>query len=298
MKVLKFLGYAAGAFVLTAALAATTVYFASNAKLNRTHTVSPRVPTLTTDDAALARGAHIAKTRGCIDCHGADFGGNKVIEDGAMGRIHGTNLTRGRGSRVADYTDADWVRAIRHGVSPKGRPLFLMPSEEYATFTDGDLADLIAYLKTVPAVDRDHVPLELGPISRMLLATGKMRLSADAIDHANLRPTEVVKAVSVSYGAYLANGCIGCHGPNFSGGKIEIGPPDWPHARNLTPHASGNLANWTEADFVRALREARRPDGSEINPVMPRAFGGMDDTELKALYAFFKSLPAVETGAR
>jgi cytochrome c553 len=100
----------------------------------------------------------------------------------------------------------------------------------------------------------------------------------------------------VEYGRYVANGCIGCHGTNFSGGKIPVGPPDWPPAANLTPHADGRLTKWTDADFIQTLRTARRPDGSELNPVMPRLFGQMDDVELKAIWAFLQTLPAAATG--
>lgn len=296
MKVVKILGYAAATLVVVVAAAATTVYFASNAKLRQAYVVTPRPLTIPTDAASLAHGEHIAQTRGCIDCHGKDFGGNKVIEDGAMGRIYGPNITRGRGSVVANFTDEDWVRAIRHGVAPQHRALFLMPSDEYSHFSDADLASVIAYVKSVPPVDRDSVPLSFGPVTRVLLTVGKMKLPASTIDHAHVTPPIVTKGVTVEYGRYLAAGCVGCHGPNYSGGKIEIGPPDWPHARNLTP--AGELAKWTEADFVRAIREAKLPDGTTLNPVMPRGFAGLDDTELGALFAFFKSLPPVATGVR
>jgi cytochrome c553 len=190
------------------------------------------------------------------------------------------------------------VRAIRHGVGPDGRGLFIMPSEEYQHLSDADLGALVAFLKTLPAVDRERVPTSLGPVSRVLLATGKTKLAAEVIDHANMHPPVVTPGATVEYGRYIAASCVGCHGPNFSGGKIEIGPPSWPHAANLTQHESGRLAKWTEADFVSTLRTAKRPDGTELSGVMPRAFGQMTDVELKALWLFFKSLPAVPTGAR
>lgn len=294
----KVFAYGAGAIGVLAGAGALAIFAGSNAQLNKVHAVSARPVMIPTGTAAIALGRHLANTRGCAACHGNDFGGAKIIDSIAMGRIHGPNLTRGRGSVTARFEDADWVRAIRHGVTHEGRGLFLMPSDEYAHFSDGDLGSVIAFLKTVPAVDRDPVPHRFGPVTRGLLAAGKMKLAADLIDHANVNPVAPVKLATVEYGRYLAHGCTGCHGPNFSGGKITIGPPDWPPAQNLTSHASGNLVRWTEVDFMRALREARRPDGSEINPAMPRGFGGMDDVELRALYLFFRSLPPVATGRR
>lgn len=287
-----------GGLALVVGVAAVGVSIASNARLNKSFVVSPRAVAIPTDATALARGRHLAETRGCNECHGKDYAGNKVIDDGAMGVLHGPNLTRGKGGRVATFGDEDWVRAIRHGVGPDKRGLYLMPSEEYTHFSDEDLGAVVAFLKSLPAVDRDRVPISLGPVSRVLLATGKIKLAAETIDHANRQPAAIKAAVNVEYGRYVANGCVGCHGPKFAGGKIEIGPPDWPHASNLTPHPDGRLAKWTEGDFIGSLRTGKRPDGTELNPVMPRLFGQMDDVELKALWMFFSSLPPSPTGAR
>lgn len=298
-KIPRILGYSLLGLTALVAGLACFVLVRSNAALKKTYTITPRAVPIPTDAAALARGRHIAETRGCADCHGPDYGGAKIVEDGAMGRIHGVNLTRGQGSRIASFKDEDWVRAIRHGVGPDGRGLFLMPSGEYAFLSDQDLGEVIAYLKAVPAVDREKVTLALGPVSRALLAFSPAKfIGAEVIDHARAGPPAVAKGPTVEYGRYMAAACMGCHGPNFSGGKIDVGPPDWPEAANLTPHPAGRLARWSEADFIKAIRTGQRPDGSRINPVMPLAFGGMDEIELQALWAYFRTLPPVEQGAR
>lgn len=296
---LKIVGYGAGAIVLLLAVGAFAVYAGSNAKLKKTYVVNVKPVALPAGDSAvLARGKHLAITRGCTECHGADLGGAKVFENGAMGAVHGPNLTRGQGGVPANWTDLDYVRAIRHGVAPDGRGLFLMPSTDYANFSDGDMGALITFIKSVPPVDRPRGPVALGPIARGLTAAGKIKLAAEVIDHANVKPAEVTPGVTVDYGRYVAASCTGCHGANFSGGKIDVGPPDWPPASNLTPHADGRVAKWTEEDFLKALRTAKRPDGSEINPVMPRAFAQLEDTELKAIWTFLKTVPAAATGVR
>ena len=297
---LKILGYGVGVIVLLIALGAFAVYSGSNAKLKKTYVVNVKPVTVpaATVSAALARGKHLAITRGCTECHGADLGGAKVFENGAMGAVHGPNLTRGQGGVPANWTDLDYVRAIRHGVTPDGRGLFLMPSTDYANFSDGDMGALIAFIKSVPPVDRPRGPVALGPIARGLTAAGKIKLAAEVIDHANVKPAVVTPGVTVEYGRYVAASCTGCHGANFSGGKIEVGPPDWPPASNLTPHADGRVAKWGEEDFLKAIRTGKRPDGSEINPVMPRAFAQLEDVELNAIWMFLKTLPAAATGTR
>jgi mono/diheme cytochrome c family protein len=285
-----------GALVALIAIAAGTVFAVSNGKFKKTYAVTPRPVAVPSDAATVARGRHIAQTRGCVDCHGADLGGAMMMENGAMGRVHGSNLTRGTGGRVVAYKEEDWVKAIRHGVRPDGRGIYFMPSAEFCNFSDADLGALIAFLKTVPPVDRENGPIAPGPVVRVLLALGKMKFAAEEIDHANLHPPAVAPTDTVEYGRYLAAGCTGCHRANFSGGKIELGPPDWPEAANLTSHPGTGMSKWSEADFVRTLRTAKRPDGTELNTAMPRAFGQMDDGELRALYAFLKTLPATAKG--
>jgi mono/diheme cytochrome c family protein len=220
------------------------------------------------------------------------------MNNGAMGRIDGPNLTRGQGGVPATFSDTDWERAIRHGIATNGRGLFLMPSTDYAQFSAEDMGALIAYLKSLPPVDHPRVPVALGPVSRALLAFGKIKLAADEIDHASLKPMTAKPGETAEYGHYLAISCTGCHGPNLSGGKIAAGPPEWPPAANLTPDPSGRLGKWTEANFLQVLRTAKRPDGTELHPAMPRAFGQMTETELKALWLYIKTLPAAATGSR
>lgn len=292
-RLFKFLGYLLGAAVLCVAFGVVIIYVATGRKLGRTYAITPKAVAVPTDAASVLRGKHLAATRGCVDCHGADLGGAKVIDDPAVGRMWGSNLTGGQGSRTAGFTDADWVRAIRHGLAKDGRSLVLMPSLEYSQFSDDDLGALIAHLKTIPKVDRASVPVSVGPVGRALLLVGEIKLAAEHIDHAGLRPPVVTVGATAEYGRYLAVGCTGCHGDKFAGGRIPGAPPDWPLSRNLTP--AGDLAKWSEADFLKALETGVRPDGKQLNPVMPLAFGKMTEVEKRALWIYLKTLPPVAT---
>lgn len=297
-KLLKYTVWALAGLTLLIVVAFAAVYLLSNSRLHRSYRITTNPVLIPRDPAAIERGQHIAQTRGCVDCHGADFAGAKVVDNGAIGKLYGSNITRGTGGLPANYSDVDWVRAIRHGVNTEGRPLFLMPSQEFSQFSDDDLGSLIAYMKTVAPVDRARVPISVGPIGRVLVVTGKFPIAAEVIDHTHLTPATVTPARTAEYGRYLAIGCIGCHGPNYSGGRITGGPPDWPPAANLTPHPNAAVAGWNENDFLTTLRTGHRPNGTAISPVMPRAFGQMNDTELGALWLFLKSLPAAATGSR
>jgi cytochrome c553 len=297
-KISKILAYSAAAFIALLLIAIVSVYVVSNQRLNRKQPIQVSGVAIPSSVEAINNGKHIVATRACAGCHGDDFGGKKVIDDPLAGKLHGPNITRGNGGLPADYTDLDYVRAIRHGLSRDGRSFILMPSIEYADLSDEDLGAVIAYLKTLPAVDRPRGPVSPGPLLRALLLAGEVKLAAEHIDHTASHIPSVVVSPSAQYGKYLASSCMGCHGPNLSGGKIPGAPPDWPAAANLTHHSSGRLAQWTEAEFMQTVRTRRRPDGTPLNEVMPAAFAQLTDVELKALWAYLKTLPATPTGAR
>jgi mono/diheme cytochrome c family protein len=130
------------------------------------------------------------------------------------------------------------------------------------------------------------------------MMAGQFKLAVDEIDHTAVAPASVTPAITAEYGKYMASTCIGCHGPNMSGGKIPGAPPDWPAAANLTAHPSASLANWNEDQFITAIRTRQRPDGTTLSPVMPAAFAQMNDVELKAIWTYIRTLPPVPKGHR
>ncbi len=272
------------------------IYLLSARALNKTYAVTPAPLVIPPDSATLARGRHLVTGRlVCVNCHGEDLGGKVVIDGMPFGRFVASNLSPG--GVGGSYTDADWVRAIRHGIRPNGRSLLFMPSDVFANLGDQDLTAVIAYVKSVPAVTRVLPPTALGPIGRMLVATNKAPLvMARQINHEAPIPPMPPEGETVEYGLYLvaSGGCFVCHGKNLSGGKFAGGPDD-PPAKNLTPTGIGT---WSEADFFRALREGKRPDGTPINSFMPwRFMGRMTDPELRAIYMYLKTVPARPYGA-
>jgi mono/diheme cytochrome c family protein len=290
---------AAAILVVAVLLGVTGLYTWSNAQLNATVPPQTHAFAAPTDSASIARGEHVMKALAkCADCHGEDYGGLTLLDNFPIGRISGPNLTRGRGGIVSAMSDADLERAIRHGVTADGRRLVIMPSHEYQLLSDEDVGTLIAYLRTVPAVDREMPPMRIGPVARALYAAGKMPLfPADAVTHSSDVVTSVPVDSTVAYGRYLsAGGCSGCHGANYSGGPIVGAPPGWPQASNLTPTG---LAAYDYAAFVKALTDGTRPDGSAINPVMPvQATKLMTPVEMTAIWKYLQTVAPAETGAK
>ena len=276
-----------GGLVTIVVLALAGVYAVSQRKLTRTFEVPSHAIVVRNDSSSIARGAHLAQVRACVACHGQGFVGHVEMDNLLLGRLAGPNLTKG--GRGAELTDADWERAVRHGVRRDGRPLLIMPALEHTGMSDEDLASIVAYVRSLPASPNTPPKTRAGPVIRAMYIGGKVPLiSAEEIDHARPHPERVAAEPTARYGAYLVGMCKGCHGPNLSGGKIPGGPPEWKPAANITP---GGIGHYKEEDFIRALRTGVRPDGSKIDPQMPwEVLGKMDDVELRALYAYLHSL--------
>jgi mono/diheme cytochrome c family protein len=255
---------------------------------------------LPADATSLERGRYLYSSRGCAECHGADGAGRVFINDGKSMFVKSPNISPGPGSVVAGYAPVDWVRTIRHGVKPDGRPVFIMPSEDYNRLTDTDVGALIAYVRQLPATKGEGLVARVPALVKTLYAAGQIHDAAERIDHSLPPAVPVAQTVSAEHGAYVANMCIGCHGTHLSGGKIPGGPPDWPAAANLTPGDGSAMPRYASAEqFTAMLRSGKRPDGSAVDKAMPfESLRELNDTDVQALYLHLKRLPPVAVGNR
>jgi mono/diheme cytochrome c family protein len=285
-------GIVVAVLLMCLVIAVSSIYLVSGSRLGYAYQVEPAPVVIPVSEEAVATGRHIAITRGCVDCHGENLSGRVVMDDASFGRIVSANLTGGRGSRVNAFTEADWVRAIRHGIGPDNRGLVFMPSNEYFVLSDEDLGALIAYMKSVRPVHGESAVTRIGPVGRIRYLTGEVPLvAAELIDHDATPPPAPPYGPTPEYGGYLAVSCSGCHGADYTGGDIPGVPSDWPPAANLTPDPSG-LGGWRQEDFARVLRTGQRPDGRQIDPAhMPWTFSRhFRDDEISALWRYFQSL--------
>lgn len=296
-RTLKWIGILLAGLVVVIVVIALVGYFASERRINKTYAVAVEPLAVPTDAASVEEGHRLTLIRGCVDCHGTDYGGAILLEDPVIGRIYGANLTTGQGGITAGWSAEDWARALRNGVAPDGHAVLMMPSVEYSGLSDEEVGRIIAYLRSVPPVDRVLPESSLGPMARALLVANQEPplLSAEVIDHANRPPKSVVTEASAAYGAYQVTTCTGCHGKNLGGGTVPFSPPDKPKAANLTP--GGDLSHWTLDEFKNTLRTGMTPEGRQLDPQdMPWPLTAqMTDVELEALWLYFQSLPPVTT---
>lgn len=247
-------------------------------------------------EGAISHGQHIATTHYCGYCHGDNLAGGFLVNEAALAVIPAPNLTAGKGGIGAANKDDDWIRAIRHGVGHDDRGLIGMPSRVWYQMSDEDLGALIAYLKTIPAVDNELPERSIGPLFGLLLALGQAPPSESSlIEHDSPRPPTPEPGVTTEYGQYLAQSCTACHGPEMAGGTTRTLDGELVTALNLTP--GGELAGWTQAGFITALRTGITPGGRLLSDEMPWTYvGQMTDDELKAIWLYLQSLPAREQG--
>lgn len=293
-KVFKWLLIAIGGVIALLALVFALAFLMSEQRLNRQYQVELEPFELEQTQSLVAQGEHLAVIRGCTDCHGGDLGGQTVLEDPMLGTIAASNLTEGEGGVAAAYSDAELARAIRHGVDYQNRGLLIMPSHEYFILSNDDVQSLIAYLRSLPAVDHQVPETQLTLLARALFVAGQLpALSAEVIDHQAAHPPAPDPAASPEYGQYLAASCTGCHGIDFSGGPVPGSAPGSPEAANLTP--AGALGGWSEAGFMETLRTGNTPEGKQLDPSnMPwPATAQMTDLELQALWSYLQTVDPV-----
>ncbi len=286
----KWLGYALLVLLGAALSAYGYAYWNVQGRLNKTYPVHTPGILISDDSAAIARGKHLFVVHACRDCHGTKAEGSIVVEHPLIGRLVARNLTRGAGGLPADWNDQDWLRTLKHGVNREGKPLLLMPAHETTKIADGDLADIIAYCKSLPPVDKRQPGQHLGPMLVAVVGlTEPVFFPAEKMDHTVLPIAQVQPQATAAYGAYLTTNCKACHGEDFRGGPLP--GPGMPTVPNIS--RTGRVGKWTEAEFMRTLRTGVTPEGHPLDSTqMPwTRTRDFSDTELRAVRAYLLSRP-------
>ena len=292
-KVFKWIGIVLGSLIGLLLLTGIVLFVIGNGRLNKTYDFPPSNITIPTDAASIAYGKHRAETL-CEGCHGKDLSGiTDWFNAGPLGTIDSANLTSGAGGVGLEFTsDEDYVKAIRHGIDPEGKPIFMPAVISGANLSDEDLGAIIAYVKSVPPVDHVTTGKHFTPLAKIMLAAGMLgKLPVEAVSH-DVHVTAPERGVSVAYGEYLVNtnDCHVCHGPNLNGAPF----PD-PTIKVISPNITpgGEPGFWTEEQFLNTLRTGTTPGGHDLNPdLMPwKDYSLMTDDELKAIFMYLQSVP-------
>ncbi|MBB93627.1 MAG: cytochrome C [Rhodobacteraceae bacterium] len=258
-------------------------------------------------DPMLDRGEYlVGGIMGCGNCHtplgpegpvaGMELAGRLVEKNPAFTAI-APNITPA--SRISDWSGAELARAIREGIRPDGSVIGPpMPFVMYRGLSDTDLAAVVAFLRTVPAVDHDA-----GPSVYNIPLPPAYGPPVESVP-------EIAPAVSVDYGEYLAGPvahCMECHTPmgpkgpmidtDLGRGGFEFhGPWGTSVASNLTSSADG-LAEYTDDEIKAMIVQGTRPDGAPMAPPMPYGYlAQMSAEDLDAIVLYLRQLPPLEDG--
>lgn len=288
---------------LLAALAAAGVYWWLSAPVvAAAGTAADRVPDL-------ANGEVMFNAGGCASCHAVPdqpdrvrLGGGVAIKS-PFGTFYAPNISSDPSYGIGKWSDAEFVNAVMHGVSPDGQHYFpAFPYTSYQHARREDVLDLFAYLKTLPAVAgkvRDHdmrfpfnIRRNVG-IWKFLFMDGKPFVADSA------------KSPQFNRGAYLVNSfghCAECHSPrNALGGIIAgkhfAGGPN-PEGEGWVPNITQKgLGEWSAKDIAYFLKTGELPDGDSVGGAMTRVIKNtsqLSDDDLAAMADYVKSLPPVD----
>lgn len=242
--------------------------------------------------------------------------------DATKGAIHAKNITPHATTGLGGWTDEEIKKAFISGVSKDGTPLFpIMPYFVFHNMSAADADAVVAYLKSVPAIDnaipaRQPLPFPFTQPASPVPAT--------AIPNTTLPSTDPSYQSAVR-GKYLAGNigiCMECHSERtapgtavplnvnklFAGGEkfkaTDIGLPSPPFpaeivSRNITPHANG-IQGWTAQAVANALKKGVDKDNVPLCPPMPagamQAFGGLTDQDALDIGNYITTLPPIDNG--
>lgn len=286
-NIIKWIGIVLVSLLVIAAALYTVVYFTTESRINKVYNITVQTLSIPVDSASYQKGKHIARNRGCMGCHGANLGGKEVfMEEGSpVGTLVARNITSGKGG--IQYTDADWIRLLRHGINKEGKSAWFMPAQEVCHLSNEEMAALICFVKQQPPVDHTVPEKKIKPLGRLLFFLDKFPLlPAELIDHHASYKDVVEAGITPEYGAYLATVCQGCHSRNYKGTPPRA--PQQPAIPDIS--ATGEIGQWTEADFISVFRTGKRPDGKQLSEAMPYKEFTYTDDELKAIYVFLNQL--------
>ena len=269
----------------------------------------------------LKRGEYLANNvMVCMDCHSTrnwnEFSAPPVpgtlgkggdvfnAEMGFPGTFYAPNITP---AGIGNWTDGEIFRAITAGVRKNGKPIFpVMPHHNYGKLDEEDIKSVIAYVRTLPAIENSVPESKADFPMNFIINTipSKAKLSA-------MPPA----ADSLAYGKYLATAgsCGECHTPfekgkvieefYLAGGRVFELPSGTLISANITPDPETGIGNWTKEAFIQRFRAFRDSANAhqkvdfmkEYNSIMPWVmYAGMTDQDLGAIYTYLRSVKPIK----
>jgi cytochrome c553 len=277
-KILKWTGFVVGGLGVLVMVGIAYVFISSSTEMDHRFVVD-RVtpPVIPTAAAEIAEGERLAHLTGCMHCHGQDLSGASPLDIPNVARFVAPNVTHS----MRHYDDAQFAALMRKGVRLDGRGVYFMPSEMFRHLTDGDLARIIAYVRSVPQANGTTEKTEFRPLGRMIVAKGDFKSAAREIEQLPPASTSFDPANPVNHGRYLVmNFCSECHGQDLEGRPVA-------HSPSLAVVKSYSLEQ-----FSRLMHEGvgvGERTFELMTPTSKARFSYLKSDEISAMHAYLQS---------
>jgi len=264
------------------------------------------------DTALAARGAYLAAAAGCADCHTDRPHGGRLYAGGRalttpFGTFYAPNITPDLETGIGQWSDAQFLNALREGVRPDGSNYFpVFPYPSFTKITDDDARAIKAYLFTQPAVKQSNRAHDVAfPFSWRFLQNGWKLLF---FSPGPFRPAPE-RGEAYNRGAYLVTAlahCSECHTPrNWFGAtqpsRFLAGTahgPDGKAVPNITPDSETGIGKWSDDDIVTLLKDGQTPDFDFVGGAMAEVVKNtaqLTNADRHAIAVFLQSVPAVRS---
>ncbi len=275
----------------------------------------PPIDTKGKDTAAIKRGEYLAKAGDCIACHtntpekGKPFAGGLPMNT-PFGTIYSPNITPDKKTGIGNWTDAQFVKAMRQGISPQGHYYYpAFPYYYFSKVTLQDLKDIKTYLNSIPAVQQaNHKNEMVEPFNARFLQLGWRMLFFRPQNTGLFKPNPKQSA-QWNRGAYLVEGlghCAMCHSPSYYivSNKLSLGAPIQKYnltgakiqgylAPNITEE---NLAKISDQEITEVFTQDRLIGGGRVaGPMLEVNHNSLKHLTQSDLLAIAKYLRSVQS---
>ncbi len=262
------------------------------------------------DDGLIARGSYLVHAAGCVGCHtdkkakGAAFAGGRGLKT-PFGTCYSPNITPDPETGIGTWSDDDFLRALKNGLSPDGEHYFpVFPYTSYTKMLDDDARAIKAYLFSLKPVTRQNRRHDVSPPFGWRWTIGSWK--ALYFDAGRFEP-EPNRDPAWNRGAYLTTlaHCGECHTPRNFAGALDrtmrmagtVDGPEGDLAPNITSDDATGIGDWSQDQLVFFLKMGTKPDYEAAEGLMAEAIedglSHLSGDDLDAIAYYIKSLPPI-----
>ena len=274
-KALRWLGLGLAGLLALLLVAALVIFVISEMALRREYRAAA-TPLPAPSAAQLADAERQARILGCVSCHGEGLKGKLMFDAPGVASVFAPNLPQ----IAARVSDQQLEAGIRQGIGHDGRGLYIMPSPMYSRLSDGEVAALIAFIRSRPRVAGGEQSAKIGPLGRIGIVFGQFKPGPALVEEFRSQAPIDLGPGHAAGRRLAATVCSECHGPALYGQKMGSGD---------APPGLEAVAGYNLDQFTALMRKGETPGGNELGMMKEVALNDLKhltDAEIAALHAY------------